>query len=48
MQWIVGEVVGIEHAVALHSLPRLALPVTWCQPTTATNVRLGVQAGQAS
>jgi hypothetical protein len=48
MQWTVGKVVGVEYEVALHSLPRLALPATWCRPTTATNSLLRVQAGLAS
>jgi hypothetical protein len=45
VQWTVGEVVGVEYALAPHSLPRLALPATWCRPTTATNGLLRVQAG---
>jgi hypothetical protein len=48
VQWTIGEVVGVEYAVALHLLPRLALPVTWCRPTTTTNGLLRVQAGQES
>jgi hypothetical protein len=48
VQWTVGEVVSVEYAVALYSLPRLALPTIWCRPTTTTNGLLYVQAGHAS
>jgi hypothetical protein len=37
VQWVMGEVVGVENAVAIHPLPRLAL-VALSQFWRGTNV----------
>src|SRR3954470_25000777 len=46
MEWLVSEVVDVQHAVALYPLSRLALPATW-RRTTALRLRhLHVQLGE--
>src|SRR4051812_15363911 len=46
MEWLVGKVVGVQHAVALYPLSRLALSATW-RRTTALRLRhLHVQLGE--
>src|SRR3954470_5413185 len=46
MEWLVGEVVGVQHAIAIYPLSRLALHVTW-RRTTALRLRhLYVQLGE--
>src|SRR3954470_24816313 len=46
MEWLVGEVVGVQHAIALYPLSLLALHATW-RRTTALRLRhLHVQLGE--
>ena len=45
LQWNVGEVVGVQNAIALRPLPRLALAAAWCRATALRLYISGVQIG---
>jgi hypothetical protein len=45
MEWLVDEVVGVQHALALYPLSRLALPATWRRTTVLWLHHLHVQLG---